>query len=136
MIKIDKGIDGPQSFVDLLAADDLTCLIEEDGQNRKRLLLQFDLQPVLMELARAQIGFVDPEANDGGRFREVVDGGPAPSASLPQRPRAAGEVASGGLRAATQSNRSVCQVTEGGGAEEPPRIDLPSRRLQTRSCSS
>jgi hypothetical protein len=44
--KVDMGTLRPEGLAELLASDDFAILLEEHGQNAKRLLLNLDANPL------------------------------------------------------------------------------------------
>src|SRR6266446_4195607 len=63
MVKIDKGVGGPDSLLQFFAGDDLTRLFQQDLQNLKRLFLELELDPFLTQFSGPKVYFEDTEAN-------------------------------------------------------------------------
>ena len=58
MIKIDKGVGGPESLAKLVASDDLARSLEKSDENLEGLLLNANALTGAAEFARAHIRFV------------------------------------------------------------------------------
>ena len=66
MIEIDEGIGRPDCFAQVVARDDLTCVLQERGEDLKRLFLQPDASPVLAQLSSGQVGFKNAKSQKRG----------------------------------------------------------------------
>ena len=64
MVKVDKGVFGPNLLAQFFARDQFARTFQEDGTDLKGLALQGDLRPILAEFASAQVRLKDSEANN------------------------------------------------------------------------
>lgn len=60
-IEVDEGIFEPEPGADLLAAHDLAAMFQQKNKNLEWLLLDFDPEAVLPQLARARVHFKSAE---------------------------------------------------------------------------
>jgi hypothetical protein len=65
VIDIDERVR-PKPPLELLPADDFTRPLQQNGQNGKRLIGQFQLSPRLPKLSRGKIHFESPKAASVG----------------------------------------------------------------------
>src|SRR6266446_5312638 len=63
MVKIDKGIGGPDLLLQLFTSDDLPRTLQENLENLEWLLLKFDLGALFAQFAGLEIQRKYPEAN-------------------------------------------------------------------------
>lgn len=72
VVKIDEGIIGPKPLPELFPGDHFAVPFQQNCENPARLLLKLDLSALFPKLTRAQINFVDTEADElrrkGGLF--------------------------------------------------------------------
>jgi hypothetical protein len=80
VLEVHKCVGRPKLLAQLLARDDLARLLQQHGQNSKGLFLNFDLEPVLVQLSGAKVSFEDPEV-DNMRDQGWVGHRPSPSIS-------------------------------------------------------
>jgi hypothetical protein len=66
MIEIDEGIGRPDCFAQVVARDDLTCVLQERGQDLKRLFLQPDASPILAQLSGGQVRLKNAKSQKRG----------------------------------------------------------------------
>ena len=62
VVEVYEGIRGPEPLLQILARYDLADVLDQHGQNLKRLLLNSDLQSVLSEFAGTEIKLEDAKA--------------------------------------------------------------------------
>jgi hypothetical protein len=62
VIEVYEGIRGPEPLLQILAHYDLAGVLDQHGQDLKRLLLNSDLQSMLSEFAGAEIKLEDAKA--------------------------------------------------------------------------
>ena len=76
MIEINDGIGRPDRFAQVVARDDLTCVLQERGEDLKRLFLQPDASPVLAQFSGGQVRFKNAKSQKRGlAVGRRVDGG-------------------------------------------------------------
>src|SRR5260370_1205743 len=63
VLEIDHNIAAPYSFLQVFPCEHLTGLLEESDQELERLILQFDADAKLAQLAGAKISLERPKAN-------------------------------------------------------------------------
>jgi len=63
VVEIDKSVGGPKAGAELLAGDHLTRILQQDGQDLKRLLLDLDLLAVLAQFGGGKIGLENTETH-------------------------------------------------------------------------
>jgi len=68
MLEINEGVFGPEALLELLAGDDETGLLEENGEDLEGAILELETDAGFAEFAGEQIGFVGAEADDGGKL--------------------------------------------------------------------
>ena len=68
VLEIDEGVFGPEALLELLACDDEAGVFEKDGEDLEGAILDFEADAGFAEFAGEQIGFVGPEADDGGKL--------------------------------------------------------------------
>jgi hypothetical protein len=69
VVIIDKGVVGPQLSPDFFSRDHLSRTTEKNGEDLKRLIMQFDSGARLAQFSRAQVQFEDAEADNAIRRR-------------------------------------------------------------------
>jgi hypothetical protein len=74
VVEIDKGVGRPEPLAEFLPGHQFARLFEEQGQNLKGLVLQFDSETVLSEFAGAQVQFEAGETEEIAVFRLVFIG--------------------------------------------------------------
>jgi hypothetical protein len=62
----------PQATAQLITADNLSRALQEGRQEPERLLRQTNLQPILEQLARIQIGLERSELDDPARTAPIL----------------------------------------------------------------
>src|SRR5262249_24557068 len=62
VVNVHKGIARPKLLPELLASDNLTCVLEKNYEHLKRLILKFDLHALLAQLAGLQVGLESAKA--------------------------------------------------------------------------
>jgi hypothetical protein len=62
VVYIYKGVRRPKFFPELFPGDDLTWMFEQKSEDLKRLLLEFDLHPLLAQLAGMQVHLKDSKS--------------------------------------------------------------------------
>src|SRR5215471_4260256 len=70
-VEVDKGIGAPEFLLEFVACDDFAGTVNEQTQNRERLVLKFDADSLLPKFARLQICLEDAETNHSIYMRQV-----------------------------------------------------------------
>jgi hypothetical protein len=63
VIKVDKGIVGPEPLSEILAGDNLTALFQQDSENSTGLFLKLDFSALLPEFTGPKINFINTKAD-------------------------------------------------------------------------
>jgi hypothetical protein len=63
MVKVNESVRGPKSGPKLLAGDDLTRILEQDGQDLEGLVLELDLLAVLAQFGGGKVGLENTETH-------------------------------------------------------------------------
>ena len=72
MVKIDKGIPGPQAIAQILSRDNFTRIFKKHNQDLKRLLWELQSKTVLAELASFQVHLENPEMQNSSNRRRAT----------------------------------------------------------------
>ena len=66
MIEIDEGISGPDLFAQIFSRHDLTGILQQGGEDLKRLFLKPDASAVFAQLSGSQVDFKNAKAHKPG----------------------------------------------------------------------
>ena len=68
VFEVDKGVSGPEAFLELFAGDDQAGVFQKDGEDLERAILDFEADAGFAEFAGEQIRLVGAETDDGRKL--------------------------------------------------------------------